>query len=134
MSEIPAASTASGAAGDSTASDAPANGDGDGEAASWPASGARQLDRGSGELDRRVRLDLGLAGPHTVRLWRVDATHGNIAARWTGGDWPTDEQWAALKDADVLPEAEPPRRLEPGEDITLDLPNPGIAFVEIRPL
>ncbi|GIM94870.1 GH39 family glycosyl hydrolase [Paractinoplanes toevensis] len=87
----------------------------------------------AGELDRRVHLDPGLTGPHTVRLWRVDTGHGNIAAHWTGGDWPTAEQWAVLKEADVLPEAEPSRRLEPGEEVVLDLPNPGIAFLEIRP-
>ncbi|MEU4238448.1 xylan 1,4-beta-xylosidase [Actinoplanes sp. NPDC026619] len=87
---------------------------------------------GAPDLARRVRLNPGVAGPHTLRQWRVDATHGNITARWQG-EWPTAEQWAALQEADVLPEAEPPRRLAPGEPITLDLPNPGIAFVEIRP-
>ena len=89
---------------------------------------------GSAQLARRIRLDPGLTGPHTLRLWRVDAGHGNIAAHWQGtGDWPTDAEWAALKDADVLPEAEPARRLAPGEPIVLDLPHPGIAFLEIRP-
>ena len=45
-------------------------------------------------------------GEWTVREYRVDADHSNIAAVWSsmadGADWPTDEQWATLRDADEL--------------------------------
>lgn len=88
---------------------------------------------GSPDLDRRIHLHADLPGPHVLRLWRVDATHGNVAAAFTGGDWPTDQQWAALTAADHLDQAAPPRTVRPGEDIVLALPNPGIAFVELRP-
>jgi xylan 1,4-beta-xylosidase len=74
-----------------------------------------------------VRLD-GVTG--TLRTWRVDAGHHDIS-RWRGGDWPDDEQWLALAAADRLDEAEPARDFT-GE-ATLDLPNPGIAFLEIQP-
>jgi xylan 1,4-beta-xylosidase len=86
---------------------------------------------GTTDLNRRIHLHPGVTAPATVRMWRVDADHGNITARWQG-EWPTDTEWAALKESDVLPESEPARRLNPGEDITLDLPNPGIVFLEIR--
>jgi xylan 1,4-beta-xylosidase len=84
---------------------------------------------GDAELDRRVtvRLD-GVTG--ILRTWRVDAGHHDIS-RWRGGDWPDDEQWLALAAADRLDEAEPARDFT-GE-ATLDLPNPGIAFLEIQP-
>ena len=92
---------------------------------------------GAADLDRTVTVNLTglLPGDHTVRTWRVDATHGNLAAAWTGGDWPDDAQWAALKAADHLPESEPPRTLTtrpPGIlEFTLDLPMPGIVLLEI---
>lgn len=90
---------------------------------------------GSADLARTVTVHADLDGPHELRLWRVDATHGNLAATWPAdADWPSDPEWAALQAADRLDEAEPPRRLAPGEPIVLDLPNPGIAFLELRAL
>ena len=93
---------------------------------------------GDPALDRRVTVRLaGWAGPATLRVWRVDATHGDVRSRWRalGGDadWPDDEQWRALAAADRLDEAEPPRTVTPGEDLTLDLPNPGVVLLEIKP-
>ena len=98
----------------------------------WNATLDHSTVNGAPHLDRRVRLDLDLTGPHTLRLWRVDADHGNVAARWRG-DWPSEAGWAELAAADRLDEAEPPRRIAPDEEIVLDLPNPGVAFVETRP-
>ncbi|MFI5892188.1 xylan 1,4-beta-xylosidase [Actinoplanes sp. NPDC051513] len=86
---------------------------------------------GEASLARLVRFAPSLAGPHTLRVWRVDADHG--AVRFDG-DWPTDEQWAGLQAQDVLREAQPARRVTPGEELTFALPNPGIAFLELRPV
>ena len=92
---------------------------------------------GDPALDRRVTVRLaGLAGPATLRVWRVDAAHGDVRSRWATlrGDaaWPDDEQWRELAAADRLAEAEPPRTIAPGEDITLELPNPGVVLLEVR--
>jgi xylan 1,4-beta-xylosidase len=88
---------------------------------------------GEPHLHRTVVLRPGLTTPHRLRMWRVDRTHGNIAARFDG-EWPSPAQWEALAEADRLDESEPPRRVAPGEDITLELPNPGIVFLEFRPI
>ncbi|MEV0720825.1 hypothetical protein [Asanoa sp. NPDC050611] len=93
-------------------------------------------------LDRTVTLRVaGLpSGRYEVRRWRVDADHGNVAARWQsagGGDWPTEAQWAALADADRLPESEPVATVETADgvvELAVDLPNPAIAYVELTPV
>ena len=98
---------------------------------------------GSAELNRSVTVTYtGLTpGPHTLRTWRIDADHGNLTAAWAalGGDsdWPDDQQWQTLKAADHLDEAQPPQTLTAEPDgtatITLDLPLPGIAHLELSP-
>ncbi|WP_456844212.1 GH39 family glycosyl hydrolase [Cellulomonas sp. P5_C6] len=92
---------------------------------------------GSAELARTVRvvLDGVPDGSWVVRESRVDADHSNIAAVWAsmsgGADWPTDEQWSALRAADVLSVTERPWD---GTDVTVELPNPSIVLVElVRP-
>ncbi|GIF77175.1 GH39 family glycosyl hydrolase [Asanoa siamensis] len=93
-------------------------------------------------LDRSVTVRVaGLPGRrYEVRRWRVDADHGNVAGRWQamgGGAWPTDAQWADLAAADHLPEAEPVTTVEPADgvvDVTVDLPNPAIAYIELTPV
>lgn len=92
---------------------------------------------GSAELARtaRVVLDGVPDGSWVVRESRVDADHSNIAAVWAsmsgGADWPTDEQWSALRAADVLSVTERPWD---GTDVTVELPNPSIVLVElVRP-
>jgi xylan 1,4-beta-xylosidase len=88
---------------------------------------------GAPDLARTVTVHLDLDTPHELRVWRVDTTHGNLAATWPAdADWPTPAQWDALQAADRLDEAQPPRLITPGTPITLDLPNPGIAFLELR--
>ncbi|WP_127500841.1 GH39 family glycosyl hydrolase [Actinoplanes solisilvae] len=91
--------------------------------------------RYSGEPDllRTVVVRPFLSGPHRLRLWRVDRTHGNLAAQFDG-EWPSEQEWEKLRAADRLDEAAPPRRVAPGADVTVELPNPGIAFLELRPL
>jgi xylan 1,4-beta-xylosidase len=71
-----------------------------------------------------------------VLLWNGTLDHGDVRSRWQelggGADRPDGEQWRALAAADRLDEAEPPRAITPGRDITLELPNPGIVLLEIR--
>jgi xylan 1,4-beta-xylosidase len=84
---------------------------------------------GDPALGRRVTVRAGgVTG--TLRTWRVDAEHHDIS-RWSGGDWPDEQQWQELAAADRLGEAEPPRAF-PGT-ATLELPMPGIAYLEITP-
>jgi xylan 1,4-beta-xylosidase len=88
---------------------------------------------GSPDLARTVTVHLNLDAPHELRLWRVDNSHGNLAATWpTDADWPTTAEWEALQAGDHLEESQPPSRVTPGTPITVDLPNPGIAFLELR--
>ncbi|MBL7257779.1 GH39 family glycosyl hydrolase [Paractinoplanes lichenicola] len=86
---------------------------------------------GNPQLLRTVVVRPGLARPHLMRVWRVDRTHGVIGF---DGEWPTPSQWEALRAADRLDEAEPARRVAPGKDVTIDLPHPGIAFLQFKPL
>jgi xylan 1,4-beta-xylosidase len=95
---------------------------------------------GHAELDRRVVVRFsGLADrPYTLHTWRVDGAHGDLAARWRelgGGDWPTEDQWATLRAEDGLDESEPARSVTPDPagtaSVTLDLPMPGIAFLDL---
>ncbi|MCO8269686.1 xylan 1,4-beta-xylosidase [Actinoplanes sp. TRM 88003] len=87
---------------------------------------------GDPHLHRTVVLRPGLTAPHRLRMWRVDETHGNLAAQFDG-DWPTPAQWEELAEQDKLDESEPARRVAPGEDVTLEVPSPGIVFLEFRP-
>jgi xylan 1,4-beta-xylosidase len=75
-----------------------------------------------------VRMD---AVTGTLRTWRVDHDHHDVSA-WQGGDWPDGEQWLALAAADRLDESEPARDFT--GTVTLELPNPGIAYLEIQPI
>ena len=90
-------------------------------------------------LDRTVRLAVnGLEpGTFTVRHRRVDATHSNIAAHWTGGDWPDDAGWQRLADADRLDELEPDRTAAVAGDgrlrLEFALPMPSISLIELLP-
>jgi xylan 1,4-beta-xylosidase len=96
---------------------------------------------GAVDLDRLVTVGFtGLSeGEHEVHTWRVDALHGNVAARWAalgeGADWPDDEQWLALAAEDHLDEAEPARTITAGPGGTasaqVDLPMPGIVYLEV---
>lgn len=97
---------------------------------------------GSEMLGRRVELQVcGLVGAaFELRHYRVDSSHSNIAAAWqrlsSGADWPTSEQWGALRSADRLDEYEPARHLSPSDGtvaLSFDLPMPGVTLVELVP-
>lgn len=65
---------------------------------------------GAPALDRSVSVEVRGLEPGTsyaVTHERVDETHSNVASVWgairsEGQDWPTDEQWATLREADRL--------------------------------
>ena len=61
---------------------------------------------GDAALARSVKLRLdGLGAGATAEVTRLDADHGDVttlARRLGVGDWPTDEQWEALRAADKL--------------------------------
>ncbi len=100
---------------------------------------------GSPELARRVRLEVrGLTAGASYRLHhdRVDDDHSDIAAVWgrlreDGQAWPTEEQWAVLRDADRLDHLEPDREVRAGGDGTVvvecDLPMPAMSFITLTP-
>jgi xylan 1,4-beta-xylosidase len=100
--------------------------------------------RSTGEplLDRPVRLRVeGLtAAGYELRHHRVDLERSNIAALWEamsgGADWPDDEQWAALRQANQLEELEPARRVQPESgvvELAFELPMPSVSLVELHP-
>jgi xylan 1,4-beta-xylosidase len=90
-------------------------------------SGDRMLDR-----ELAIRFD-GLDGPCEATLARVDLQHSNVSARWAAEKpWPDADELAALREGDVLHE-EPLGTVEPGGELELRLPMPGIARVRLRP-
>jgi xylan 1,4-beta-xylosidase len=97
---------------------------------------------GDALLDRSVKLEiLGLAEQaYRLRHRRLDDDHSNLVRAWRelGGDadWPDDEQWEALRTANVLEHLEPEREVTPDDDaLTLDvsLPMPSVSLIELEP-
>ena len=97
-------------------------------------------------LRRQVRLEVtGLrAKDYRLSHWRIDAEHGNVAATWQrlgGGDWPDEEQWRRLAEADRLAPVEQVR-VETADggtgggtvEVALDLPMPAISYLELCPV
>jgi xylan 1,4-beta-xylosidase len=94
---------------------------------------------GSPELARSVTVTVsGLApGTYSVASARVDEEHANIGRVWReldGGDWPTEEQWAALRSSDELP-IEYLAKVAVGDDgvasVAVELPMPGIRSLRL---
>jgi xylan 1,4-beta-xylosidase len=120
-----------------------ADGEGDRVAiAVWNGSLDQTKTAGEDGLSRHVTLDVtGLApGGYRVEHHRVDREHSNIARTWDalgGGDWPTPDQWARLREADRLEALEPEEQVQVGSDgvahVAFHLPMPAISFVELRP-
>ncbi len=98
---------------------------------------------GSDELGRQVTVEVsGLAAgtTYTLRHERVDQHHSNVAAVWgrlrqDGQDWPDEAQWAQLRAADRLDEAEPERAVvADGEGVVrvqVDLPMPAMSLLTL---
>jgi xylan 1,4-beta-xylosidase len=97
---------------------------------------------GDPRLDRDIRLQLdGLPnGRVSIRHLRVDVRHSNVSATWGdmgGGDWPDDEGWAALHQADRLEDLDPPRSkvVRDGRiSLEFELPMPAISLIEVAPV
>ncbi len=100
---------------------------------------------GSDHLARDVRVEV--AGPtpgasYLLTHERVDHDHSNVASTWgalrrDGQDWPDDDQWAALREADRLDELESPRVVHADEAgaIVVDyaLPMPAMSLLTLTP-
>ncbi|WP_319458363.1 GH39 family glycosyl hydrolase [Micromonospora sp. RTP1Z1] len=90
---------------------------------------------GAASLTRRVRLTVGGAAGRPALVTRLDREHGDVttlAQRLAVGDWPTDEQWEALRAVDTLP-AEKVQSDSDGSACVIDLalPQPGVVLVEL---
>lgn len=117
-------------------------GDGRVAVALWNVTLDQTRSVGEPLLNRAVTLRVeGLdAASYELRHLRVDVARSNIAAVWEamsgGADWPDDEQWAALRQANRLEELEPARRVEPKDgvvELAFDLPMPSVSLVELLP-
>jgi xylan 1,4-beta-xylosidase len=91
----------------------------------WNATLDQSKVAGDERLGRRIRLEVE-GGPYRVTLARVDRGHLSVADAYRGGDWPTDDELAALHEADRLVE-------EPLAEAAFDLPMPGVARVRLEP-
>ncbi len=108
----------------------------------WNATIDHAKANGDPLLDRRLLLSLrGLAdGPWTVRHYRVDEQHSNIAREWramaNGRDWPDEATWAELRRRNLLEELEPMRTVETragAVDLAFDLPMPAVSLLDLTP-
>jgi xylan 1,4-beta-xylosidase len=100
---------------------------------------------GSPELGRRVTVAVTGLPPgasYVVHHDRVDAHHSDIAAVWgrikaDDQDWPTDEQWGQLREADRLEALGPDETLVADADgrleVTFDLPMPAMSSLTFTP-
>jgi xylan 1,4-beta-xylosidase len=117
-------------------------GDGRVAVALWNVTLDQTRSNGEPLLDRRVALRVdGLAGQaYELRHLRVDLERSNIAAVWErmagGADWPDEDQWSALREANRLEELEPARTVEVDHgtlELAFDLPMPSVSLVELVP-
>jgi xylan 1,4-beta-xylosidase len=107
----------------------------------WNATLDQSKIAGNAELDRRVRVRVQVTPgrSYTVRHYRVDAEHSNIAAAWSwlrdGAAWPDEGQWQALRALNTLDELCAPERVSARAtpEFTFDLPMPGISYLELVP-
>jgi xylan 1,4-beta-xylosidase len=111
----------------------------------WYATLDQTKMHGSAPLARDVAVEVtGLEPGAAYELTheRLDQDHSNIARLWAelredGQDWPTEEQWTTLRDADRL------ERLEPAQTLTADaggtvrvdtlLPMPSMSLLTLSP-
>lgn len=104
----------------------------------WNGTINAELHDGDPRLDREISLTLTGLGQasYQTALARVDATHSNIAAAWSGdGAWPDAAAWEQLRAADTLDEQSLPL-VEPSAGtarLTFALPLPGVARIRLTP-
>ena len=100
---------------------------------------------GAPALDREVSLQVrGLVpgATYTLRHDRVDEDHSNVGSTWgrlraEGQDWPDEQQWQTLREADRLEQLEPDRvvTVDASGTVQVDfvLPMPSISQVTLVP-
>jgi xylan 1,4-beta-xylosidase len=93
----------------------------------WTSTLDQSKRDGDPALTRRIRLTIEGAAGRPVTVTRLDRDHGDIttlAAALGVADWPTEEQWAALRSADSL--------TAESETMTAELllPQPGAVLIE----
>ncbi len=94
-------------------------------------------------LSRAVRVCVSVpaGASYTVRHYRIDAGHSNIVAAWErirggGAAWPSEAQWAELREANRLEELVPPSLVAAAEgvvELAFELPMPGVSYLELTP-
>ena len=101
----------------------------------WNATLDHAAHAGDPVLDRRVRLRVGGlgAGAYEVAVERIDRAHGDLAAAWTGSDWPTDVELDELSFS-AAPEPDDLGVHHGPVAVDLALPMPGVARVRCRPI
>ena len=97
----------------------------------WTSTLDQSKRDGDRSLARRVVLDgVPVTDYRRAVVTRLDREHGDVttlASRLGVTEWPTPEQWAALRAADRLVP-------EPVESLEFELPQPGAILVECEPL
>jgi xylan 1,4-beta-xylosidase len=100
---------------------------------------------GSAALARPVTVTVSGLRPgaaYAVHHDRVDDEHSDIAAVWgrlkgPGQDWPSEEQWAALREADRLEPLGPDQTVVADAngraEVTFDLPMPAMSSLTLTP-
>jgi xylan 1,4-beta-xylosidase len=100
---------------------------------------------GAPALDREVTVEVSGLEPgaaYDLEHVRVDEDHSNIARVWRelraeGQAWPTEEQWATLREADRLEELEPVTTVSADESgvvrVTNTLPMPSMSLLTFTP-
>ncbi|MEH0934078.1 GH39 family glycosyl hydrolase [Micromonospora psammae] len=90
---------------------------------------------GDPALARHIRLAVEGAAGRTVMVTRLDREHGDVttlAEQLGVADWPTGEQWDALRAADSLPVEKVDTRARGGAAVVeLHLPQPGAVLIEV---
>ncbi|ASW54979.1 xylan 1,4-beta-xylosidase [Plantactinospora sp. KBS50] len=90
---------------------------------------------GDPALARRIRLTVGGAAGRSAQVTRLDREHGDIttlAERLGVADWPTEQQWTALRAVDTLVgEKVQPDTAGDAAVFELDLPQPGAVLIEV---
>lgn len=125
--------------------DAIAARDADGKVTIVVWNGTLDVTKSGGDplLDREVTIDVtGLdATGYRVRHRRLDHDHSDLNATWSrlarGRDWPDEDDWRCLGQADILQDLHPPSRLRPGSGrlaLAFALPMPSVSLLELEPI
>ncbi|GAB3328883.1 hypothetical protein GCM10027452_01000 [Micromonospora halotolerans] len=101
----------------------------------WASTLDQSKRDGDPALARQIRLAVEGAAGRTVTVTRLDREHGDVttlAEQLGVADWPTGEQWDALRAADSLPVEKVDTRARGGAAVVeLHLPQPGAVLIEV---